>query len=723
VTASLSKEPFKASSKKLPCPICGRTEDGDCRIAPDFVLCHIGSSRQPPTQKKGAVVPGEDGQDWACKGIADDGRTVKFAPDKPLPKALIKSSLKPCEPAASEISLALLPPDSKTARGNATASGIFYLYGPLLQVHRREENGKKQGFGYWHRTEALHKWISGGGDADWPAYNEEAATQYGEGKYILEVEGEKCCDIASSNGIVCISQPGNYKLRTTEEITKRYERLKKAGIKGIVYIEDNDGDGAKKGLEAESAAKNAGIFLRAINARTIWPEIPEKGSLDDLPDLSNTVQDIQAAANRPVVERVSAKTANNEKQEEPRKKEGGIIEETNEKQATLKRLVDEIVMARIDGDGSRDAVLMSQTWQMGIPSDTTNAMVLERWKELNNIGTSSSLTAPVRGRKIGDDADELLTQLIPGFVQEKGMVLIAADAGAGKSYMSLVMAHRLINGGGFLDQQEGPARKGNVLYIGSDMGSTAFTTLKQYAQEIAEDHEWGGIEFWCEEAGTRKAWCLSLYNLELLRRKLNEGDIDLVIIDTCNAIFQLAGVSPYTGPVDHFLRLLKDLVCSTSSLVLLHHTNRNGSGIKSIGGHPAYQEVPDAIHRIEALKKQDDQELIYKWHVEKLRGESKRSFSYESVDGELKVVDGHFYTNCGDKLLIEIKKRTPALDSKGLPLLGNTTPKELAIATGELPSSVRTALTRLRQNGLLRKKGKGVRLTAKGEARLIELEL
>jgi hypothetical protein len=114
---------------------------------------------------------------------------------------------------------------------------------------------------------------------------------------------------------------------------------------------------------------------------------------------------------------------------------------------------------------------------------------------------------------------------------------------------------------------------------------------------------------------------------------------------------------------------------------------------------------------------------LFKWYVEKLRGESRREFSYSSLDGEVRIEEGHFFTNCCDKLLVEIKKKRAAFDSKGFPELGNTTPKSLATAVQEPASSVRTALTRLRQKGLIEKKGKGFQLTSKGEVRVMEIEL
>jgi Mn-dependent DtxR family transcriptional regulator len=79
------------------------------------------------------------------------------------------------------------------------------------------------------------------------------------------------------------------------------------------------------------------------------------------------------------------------------------------------------------------------------------------------------------------------------------------------------------------------------------------------------------------------------------------------------------------------------------------------------------------------------------------------------------VVEGHYFTNCGDKVLAAIQARKALKDP--------TSPKYLAQDTKEAPASVRSALTRLRQRGLIEKQGTGFRLTPAGEQRLAAIKL
>jgi len=60
---------FTVSSPKNPCPVCGRTKDGDCRLTGDGrVFCHTHQH-----YKTGETVRGADGQEWACVGTTTNG--------------------------------------------------------------------------------------------------------------------------------------------------------------------------------------------------------------------------------------------------------------------------------------------------------------------------------------------------------------------------------------------------------------------------------------------------------------------------------------------------------------------------------------------------------------------------------------------------------------------------------------------------------------------------
>lgn len=712
------------SSKRHPCPICGREKDGDCRLMPDgIVLCHH------PKDLKVGETTNVDGVVWAFTGNTKDGRAGIFKPHEPrqrphlrvvasggtaITKPAVTASVPsplPALPSPTTFFLARYTPEM-TEVGSWREGEFWHFDADHRQ--QRTGTGKTKKIYTHHRTGDA--WKRGAGSGACPCWNEQClAVSDGTAIYC---EGEKVAVAVCEAGLLGVSMPG-HEAESIERCTAALARHKALGVNLVAYLADNDEAGKKKAAVMASAAAAVGLPFVGINAGDVWPELPQGGSVDDLGHLGD--DEIAAALDQAFRDKLAdltaITTASNPLLDDP------LDKETNEKEAALLRLVEQIVEARATGDTIRDAALMSQTWRLGIPSATTDALVLQKWAELRGIATEKA-EAPVEGRTIGADASgNGLRQRLPGFLLENGLHLLIADAGTGKTTMSLEMARLLANGSahGFLDQQEGVSTPGKVLYIGTDGGSTAFQTLSDYATDLADADQWGGIEFWCEEAGKRKPWVLSLPNLELLVQRLAKGDIKAVFIDTINAVFQGAGISPYLGPVDQYLRLLKAIVCPHGPLVMLGHTNRSGAGIKGIGGSPAFQEVPDALHRIERLKQQqEDGTLVFRWTVEKLRGESYRQFSYIRADNRqetFKVVEGHFFTNCGDKILQAIKRHR---EHEQGPL--TTSPKDLCCVTKEAASSVRAALSRLRQKGLVEKRGISYVLTAKGEARLKEIQ-
>jgi hypothetical protein len=704
------------SSKRSPCPICGRTKDGDCRQMPNgTILCHKNTDH-----KKGSTIT-VDGTVYAFVCESSDGRGGVFKVDEPLAKrphlrvvasggTAIKPSVPaplPALPSPTTFFIARFTPQMEEKA--SWQEGEFWHYNADHRQQRQTTSSGKTIYVH-HRT--AEGWKRGGGKGC-PCWNEQCLP-LSDGTAIYG-EGEKVAAALCELGVLGMSIPG-HEAESIEKCTTALARHKELGVELVAYVADNDKAGKKKAAVMASAAAAAGLPFISVNAGNLWPDLPQGGSIDDLVHLGEEVVAVLDQGFRDELQRVTAIT-----DRPPFVADKPLIDpieaETTEKQDALHHLVDELVEAQVKGNEVRVAALISQTWRLGIPSTTTETLVLKRWASSRGIELEESALQETEGRTIGGNVSlEAQQQRLPGFLLEHGLHLMVADAGVGKSTMALAMALRLSTGGSFLDQQEGVSSTGKVLYIGTDGGSTAFSMLSDYATDMAEPSRWGGVEFWCEEPGKRKPWVLTLPNLERLANELAKGEITAVFIDTINAVFQGAGISPYTGPVDQYLRLLKAIVCPYGPLVMLGHTNRSGSGIKGIGGSPAFQEVPDALHLLERKKEPEaDGTLVFRWTVQKLRGEPFRQFSYAKRDDGFQLVDdSHFFTACGDKLLVAIDQRRLLQQTASV--------KDLIVTTKEAPSSVRAALTRLRQRGLVEKKGTGFLLTDKGKAKLATLK-
>lgn len=233
------------SSRRNPCPCCGRVKDGDCRVTADgLVLCHRNTDHRP-----GAVIRGQDGSFWAFTGVTADQRCGVFKPDEPLP--------------AREVARVIPPPASRQ-------TGLW-AYSSTQQVVR-SDHSKGKSFCPWHQ--AGGQWVKGAGPDPWPFYGAPSPG------IICETEGEKCCDVMLQLGIACISHPGHDLAKP--KMAARYAGLLDIGVEHVLYIADNDKAGRDRADKAQEAAKAAGVTLSIFHAADLFPGIKQTGSVDDV---------------------------------------------------------------------------------------------------------------------------------------------------------------------------------------------------------------------------------------------------------------------------------------------------------------------------------------------------------------------------------------------------------------------------------------------------------
>jgi len=692
--------PLTNSSPSNPCSICGRN-DGDCRHSNDGPkwLCHHGSTFSPPDGlRKGETHLGKDFQLWAYTGETSDGRCSIYKLHEELRPAL---KLVPPIFSFARPSAAI-----SSAKGTTTPNGnTYYSYSAFQQVSRTAD--KK--FYTNSRKTKFEQWSPEAGPLAWPLYNENAALAVDSG-WLLEVEGEKCCDIATSQGFVAFTQPGS--LNNKELNEARYKAIKASKAAGIIYLADADDAGKKKGNNCKAAAEAIDLPFILLFAEDIWPNLPKGGSIDDLSaeELSEAKNKLEKAA---LAESSKAKPI-----KKLDKKEKAFVNADSDQETAkaIAALLEKLLEATLAEDQPLVDALKSRAWGYQLTRELLQERLLSLWGKKK--GLLEGAKAPARSRTIGkEDPGPGLQQLQPGIVLKNDLHGLAADAGTGKTLISLELATSISIGSGFMDHEEGRSgQKGKVLFIATDGGGSAWSMISDYCDELQSTERGAEIVVWAEdpEAG-EAAWNVSLPNLERLAQEMAKEDYLAVFIDTANASFQAAGISPYMGPVDQYLRLLKAIVCPKAALWINCHTTRSGKGMKAIAGHPAWQEVPSAVHRIERIKKEGAED-VYKWSVEKLRGESPRSFNYQFVDGEFKLVEGsHYQENIGDLLLREIHEREKA----GMA----TTPKALVEAIQKSSNSIRSGLKRLKQKRLIRSQGIANKLTELGIEHLTDPEV
>jgi putative DNA primase/helicase len=158
-------------------------------------------------------------------------------------------------------------------------AGSPYAYSPSQRVSRLDRPGGKVFYAN-HRTD--EGWQRGAGPDPWPMYQWPALLQ-ASGRWLIELEGEKCADLVIAAGFLATTQPGH--AHRTAQILERYRALRQAGVAGIVYISDHDEQGLKRARQVVKAATEAALPLLHLPAAELWADLPAGGSIDDAPGL------------------------------------------------------------------------------------------------------------------------------------------------------------------------------------------------------------------------------------------------------------------------------------------------------------------------------------------------------------------------------------------------------------------------------------------------------
>lgn len=280
---------LEPSSKRNPCPICGRTADGDCRTGEGLAICHHGSSHHPPEGlRPGEVIKGRDGQRWAFTGETTDGRGSTFTLDKPRhhPARVVvtlrhrATSHNPTPaPISGLIELARLPqPCNEPPAHLSNGQRITYSPTQWVEVERQTDGSKA------HKPRHIgadEQEVKAKGLEPWPLWREAEALEHGPGYWIAEAEGEKCAAWLRAGGLVAVSQPGHD--HKDASIERRYRCLVEASVSGVLYLADNDPTGESKAKKCAAAAAAVGLPLVVLPAAEVWPGLPVGGSIDDAP--------------------------------------------------------------------------------------------------------------------------------------------------------------------------------------------------------------------------------------------------------------------------------------------------------------------------------------------------------------------------------------------------------------------------------------------------------
>ncbi len=287
---------FTYSSRRNPCPVCGRTKDSDCRWNGELVHCHTLAKF---SLSIGEVVQGSDGQQWAYLGGSGNGTWALFKPHKeqrkndwtPKPTSSTKRPTAPT-PAVAPSTVA------KTPRPKGEKNFIYHDADgrPVIRVTRvDDEHGKRFRQFRWENGE----WIAGlteqvARQVRLYRIAEARALAEQSGHPIFLVEGESCVDRLMELGIPATTSIGGAGKWSKYGFPNYLEDLRSLRV---ILCPDADRIGLDHMLDVEKSLRAHGIeivgwLLAPPDAP--WENLPDKGGLDVADWLENgaTVEEI-----------------------------------------------------------------------------------------------------------------------------------------------------------------------------------------------------------------------------------------------------------------------------------------------------------------------------------------------------------------------------------------------------------------------------------------------
>jgi hypothetical protein len=593
------------SSKANPCPICSRITDGDCRMSRDGeqVICH-----HPKDHKPGTVIDG-----WAFTSNTKDGRASHWVLDQPKPDGWKAAPFKPKAaapqtplpaPISGPIHLSLLPEPAPAPGHRQTP--VVYSYSSTQQARRTPKPAGGKVVIPWHHDGT--EWDNSAGPDHWPVYREaEALAADG---WVVELEGEPCCDWARAGGAVAISQPGH--LHTTQAIRPRYARLKAAGVAGVVFVSDNDAEGLKRAKEAEDAAAWEGLPFLHLPAVDVWPGIPKKGSIDDAPGtpaervaaIEAVVPQALSRAQRTAPEtdraRLAAAITDGASTADLAELVNSMATETGQSPGGIWRLVEAITHEQQQGGKDLDRIRMAADQVAAENLNWSRVQYVHRLREVVETDLSVPARDDLYRREIGeaiirrdgiesrpfiggcelpDDTEEWI---IEALILSGALNIIGADPKAGKTLLSVALIASLLHGYQQFIGCDITGRPPTVIIVGPDQPVRLWKKqLKAVGLVQGNILDPRIVQLW----DSQNPWAATTEGIAELRQLCAKHPGSLVLFDSFAKVSEKLGIDENSREAAEVLTdIERACIVSRCTPLVIHHNGKSAGRAGIVNG-------------------------------------------------------------------------------------------------------------------------------------------
>jgi KaiC/GvpD/RAD55 family RecA-like ATPase len=573
ITSNFSTTWFEVT-KSNPCPLCQKTDW--CYLAENLeaVVC-------------GRTEAGEQPQGWRYIKDAEDGRSIfaveqeqklSFSSSYPIKTKQKAKATKATSISSENIELAKfpkIPTDIPKPKPNQVplwlqekgvpthATETKYYYSDNQWVSRFEWQDSNHPKGHDKTIRQCHqkpngkvKWSKG--DLAWFPYRIDEAISLGKNKWVLGLEGETCVSAARSLGLVAITWQGSS--WSTEELTAGLTKLKDSGIKGLVYLPDNDEAGRKKASDVVKAAEALQFSLLILDPLAVWKEMPHKGDLVDWIGWGKK----QGLLREELIQRLEQsikKTVESQKMKATSEPKPNKSERLKLEIQAYFQSPDIFDKVRIKGEicshyriNVHDFNLLCQALEKQNSTPQAHAFSFD---DFINQGTDA------------------LEWVIPGILPKGETVLLAALAKTGKTLLATDIAYAVLSGEKAIG--ETPGIKGRVLLVSSDESGNS-TRRRLRAR---------GFDLLAESSNLRVMTHLDINDLSPLEKELEDFRPQLVIIDSLTSITRDCGLSEKDAEFAKPIYKLKEMLSRYGAAgILIHHENKDkdAKGINKVSG-------------------------------------------------------------------------------------------------------------------------------------------
>ncbi len=547
------------SGPRNPCPICGRVKDSSCEIKHDLVFCHRGQTNKPPADLK----PGDVLNGWAYVGESEMGRAM-FKPDEPKPSGRRPRHLRPLPqpsaavPIVGPITLARLPEPLPPQPPDHRPNGHVFEHGDSRSVRLvRTSTGKDY---YPSPTQSK---VPG----TWPHYHEAEALRHGSGLWVVEAEGENCCDIIRAGGLVAVSHPGHQ--RSHKLMVERYQRLVAGGIYGIFRLDDNDQHGREEGQLAAAAANEAGMRFQQINARAVWPGIPEKGSIDDAPGTpAERVAAIEAAASQALSRAQRVDT------------EGGCLQPQGVRDLDRIRMAaDQVAAENLNWSRAQYVHRLREMVEAVLSVPARDDLYRREIGEAIIRRDGIESRPFIGGCELPDDTEEWI---IEALILAGALNIIGADPKAGKTLLSVALIANLLHGCQQFIGRDITGRPPTVVIVGPDQPVRLWKKqLKAVGLVQGNILDPRIVQLW----DSQNPWAATTEGIAELRQLCAKHPGSLVLFDSFAKVSEKLGIDENSREAAEVLSdIERACIVSRCTPLVIHHNGKSAGRAGIVNG-------------------------------------------------------------------------------------------------------------------------------------------